>query len=67
MTVHNHISTSIWLLLDFDNCQMATEHLAVPSLIERFNKLYADKIDHLLTFQEFKEHFQIMQSYIENN
>jgi HAD superfamily hydrolase (TIGR01509 family) len=57
MTTLNDTPASRWLLLDFDNCQMATEHLAVPSLIERFNELYADKIDHLLTFQEFKEHF----------
>ena len=46
-----------WLLLDFDNCQMATEHLAVPSLIKRFNELYANQIPHPLTFEEFKCHF----------
>jgi HAD superfamily hydrolase (TIGR01509 family) len=46
-----------WLLLDFDNCQMATEHLAVPSLIKRFNELYASQIAHPLTFEEFKCHF----------
>ena len=50
-------SPSRWLLLDFDNCQMATEHLAVPSLIVRFNALYGDKIDYPLTFEEFKKHF----------
>ena len=55
--VNTGTSSSRWLLLDFDNCQMTTEHLAVPSLIERFNDLYGDKIDHLLTLQEFKEHF----------
>jgi HAD superfamily hydrolase (TIGR01509 family) len=49
--------TQRWLLLDFDNCQMATEHLAVPSLIARFNELYGDQIDHPLTFEEFKKHF----------
>lgn len=49
--------TKPWLLLDFDNCQMATEHLAVPSLIARFNELYEDQIDHPLTFEEFKQHF----------
>lgn len=46
-----------WLLLDFDNCQMATEHLTVPSLIARFNELYGHQIDHPLTFEEFKKHF----------
>ncbi len=46
-----------WLLLDFDNCQMATEHLAVPSLIKRFNELYEKQIDHPLSFEEFKQHF----------
>jgi beta-phosphoglucomutase-like phosphatase (HAD superfamily) len=46
-----------WLLLDFDNCQMATEHLAVPSLIKRFNELYGSQINHPLTFEEFKCHF----------
>jgi len=46
-----------WLLLDFDNCQMATEHLAVPSLIKRFNDLYATQIGSDLTFDAFKQHF----------
>jgi beta-phosphoglucomutase-like phosphatase (HAD superfamily) len=49
--------TQRWLLLDFDNCQMATEHLAVPSLIKRFNELYSSHIGQDLTFEEFKEHF----------
>jgi HAD superfamily hydrolase (TIGR01509 family) len=49
--------TQNWLLLDFDNCQMATEHLAVPSLIKRFNELYAEKIGCELTYEEFKQHF----------
>ncbi len=52
-----HCDTASWLLLDFDNCQMATEHLAVPSLIARFNVLYGDQISHPLTFEEFKKHF----------
>ena len=54
-----HCSTAPphWLLLDFDNCQMATEHLAIPSLVARFNRLYGDKISHLLTYEEFREHF----------
>lgn len=59
---------SYWLLLDFDNCQMATEHLTVPSLIERFNELYAHQIDRPLTFAEFKEHFhgQARENLCEN-
>lgn len=55
----SHIPASCWLLLDFDNCQMATEHFAVTSLIERFNELHAKHIDHPLTFGEFKEHFHV--------
>ena len=57
-----------WILLDFDNCQMATEHLAVPSLIARFNELYGDQIDSLLTFDEFKKHFlgQTRESLCQN-
>lgn len=46
-----------WLFLDFDNTLMATEQYAVPSLIARFNELYAKKIAKKLTLQEFKEHF----------
>lgn len=46
-----------WFLLDFDNCLMATEHLAVPSLIKRFNELYEKKIGRALIFEEFKQHF----------
>lgn len=49
--------TKTWLLLDFDNCQMATEHLAVPSLIKRFNELYGSQIGSDLTYEEFKQHF----------
>jgi hypothetical protein len=49
--------TETWLLLDFDNCQMATEHLALPSLIKRFNELYGSQIDSDLTYKEFKRHF----------
>lgn len=57
-----------WLLLDFDNCQMATEHLAVPSLIKRFNELYGSQIPSELTFEEFKMHFhgQARESLCEN-
>lgn len=51
------MAKQIWLLLDFDNTLMATEQYAVPSLIARFNELYGDKIDHLLTFEEFKKNF----------
>lgn len=49
--------TQTWLLLDFDNCQMATEHLAVPSLIKRFNELYGHQIGADLTHEEFRQHF----------
>lgn len=49
--------TQNWLLLDFDNCQMETEHLVVPSLVKRFNELYAEKIGRDLTYEEFKQHF----------
>ncbi len=49
--------TKKWLLLDFDNCQMATEHLAVPSLIKRFNELYATQIGTDLTYETFQKHF----------
>ncbi|MBL8085449.1 MAG: HAD family phosphatase [Candidatus Obscuribacter sp.] len=46
-----------WLFLDFDNTMMATEHLALPSLIARFNELYEDQIGRPLTEAEFHEHF----------
>lgn len=36
---------------------MATEHLAVPLLIKRFNELYRDRIKSELTFEEFKQNF----------
>jgi HAD superfamily hydrolase (TIGR01509 family) len=46
-----------WLFLDFDNCQMATEHLAIPSLIKRFNDLYATQTGVQLTYEEFQKNF----------
>lgn len=46
-----------WLFLDFDNTLMATEQYAVPSLIARFNALYAAVIGRELTLYEFKQHF----------
>jgi len=49
--------TQTWLLLDFDNSQMETEHLAVPSLIKRFNDLYADQIGSHLTYEDFNKYF----------
>ena len=49
--------TTPWLFLDFDNTLMGTEQYALPSLIERFNRLYQHELDHLLTLQEFKAHF----------
>ena len=48
----------IWLFLDFDNTMMGTEKLAMPSLIKRFNDLYAEKIGREFTLEEFFEHFQ---------
>lgn len=46
-----------WLLLDFDNTLMATEQFAIPSLIARFNLLYAHQLNHTLTEEEFTRHF----------
>ncbi len=46
-----------WLFLDFDNTLMATEQYAVPSLIARFNALYAKLVGRELTLKEFKQHF----------
>lgn len=46
-----------WLFLDFDNTMMATEHLALPSLIARFNELYESQIGRPMTEAEFHEHF----------
>jgi len=46
-----------WLFLDFDNTLMATEQYAVPSLIARFNALYAKQIGKELTLPEFKQYF----------
>lgn len=48
---------SPWLLLDFDNCLMATERLALPPLIARFNALYGDRLPHLITLEEFNQNF----------
>ncbi len=47
-----------WLLLDFDNTIMATEKLMLPSLIDRFNGLYGDKIAKPLTLSDFHRYFQ---------
>jgi len=46
-----------WLFLDFDNTLMATEQYAVPSLIARFNDIYAKEIGRELTLEEFKQNF----------
>ncbi len=46
-----------WLFLDFDNTLMATEQYALPSLIARFNELYAKTAGRELTLYEFKQHF----------
>ncbi|MCS5709985.1 HAD-IA family hydrolase [Candidatus Berkiella aquae] len=46
-----------WLFLDFDNTLMATEQYAVPSLIARFNALYAQSAGKELTLSVFKQYF----------
>jgi beta-phosphoglucomutase-like phosphatase (HAD superfamily) len=46
-----------FLFLDFDNTMMATEQYAVPSLIARFNELYAAQLATPLTLEVFKQHF----------
>lgn len=46
-----------FLFLDFDNTMMATEQFAVPSLIARFNALYAKRLAAPLTAEDFRAHF----------
>jgi beta-phosphoglucomutase-like phosphatase (HAD superfamily) len=46
-----------WLFLDFDNTQMGTEKLVLPSLVDRFNELYGPLIDRPLTLEDFNRHF----------
>lgn len=48
----------VWVFLDFDNTLMATEKLAVPSLVKRFNELYAAPLGRELTVDEFYKHFK---------
>jgi beta-phosphoglucomutase-like phosphatase (HAD superfamily) len=57
-----------YLFIDFDNTMMATEQFAVPSLIERFNALYGDKIEAPLTLEIFRENFhgQARETLCEN-
>ncbi len=57
-----------WLFIDFDNTLMGTEQYTVPSLIARFNEIYENQIDHLLTLDEFKTHFhgQARETLCEN-
>ena len=50
-------SSTRWLLLDFDNCQMETEKVALPSLIERINLLYGDQLPEPLTLKAFQDNF----------
>lgn len=61
-------SEKSWIFLDFDNTMMATEHLAVPSLVDRFNTLYGDRIGRKLTVDEFQQNFkgQARQSLADN-
>lgn len=49
-----------WIIVDFDNTLMGTEALAIPSLIARFNHLYAAQLGHSITSEEFFDHFQGM-------
>ncbi len=49
--------TKLWGFLDFDNTQMHTEKLTMPSIIERFNKLYGDQIPAPLMLDVFHENF----------
>lgn len=51
------MTQAYWLFIDFDNTMMATEYIAVPSLVNRFNMLYAETIGRDLTVEEFKENF----------
>ena len=62
------MNNQIWLFLDFDNTMMATEQYALPSLIARFNELYADQLSAPMTYQDFKDHFhgQARESLCEN-
>lgn len=50
--------TQIWGFYDFDNTLMATEKLAVPSLVARFNELYRGGIGRDLTVNEFFKNFK---------
>lgn len=52
--------THYWIFCDFDNTLMGTEAMAIPSLIARFNELYADKLPAPLTQEEFFKNFQGM-------
>lgn len=49
--------SKLWGFLDFDNTQMHTEKLSVPSIIKRFNDLYGEKISAPLTEEIFATHF----------
>lgn len=49
-----------WGFIDFDNTMMATECLAVPSLIKRFNELYGEHLQSPLTPEIFQENFHGM-------
>lgn len=51
------MKTKKWLLIDFDNTQMATEALGLPSLIQRFNDLYGQQIRSAFTIEEFQKYF----------
>ncbi len=49
--------SKLWGFLDFDNTQMHTEKFSVPSIIKRFNDLYATEIKTPLTMEIFEQNF----------
>jgi len=53
-------SKTPWIICDFDNTLMGTEALAIPSLLARFNHLYAAQLGRAVSLEEFFEHFQGM-------
>lgn len=48
----------VWLFCDFDNTLMGTEQYYVPTLVARFNDLYAAQIGRTMSVEEFFENFQ---------
>jgi HAD superfamily hydrolase (TIGR01509 family) len=46
-----------WLFIDFDNTLMGTEAYVLPSLILRFNRLYASFAGRELSYSDFQQFF----------